>query len=152
RHRASTMSQAAMIIRPERSDDTAAPASYLYSHNILAGLPAECWRRLRREAKSVWLKEGDALFLVGDPADGCYWLRTGIVKASVASQRGDERILAILGPGSIVGELAFLDDRPRVVNVHALKDCQLLRIGNPALNACLREYPEAYDYLLRALT
>jgi CRP/FNR family cyclic AMP-dependent transcriptional regulator len=37
----------------------------------------------------------------------------GLLKASVAALNGGERILAILGPGSVVGELSMIDGAPR---------------------------------------
>ena len=40
-------------------------------------------------------------------------LTRGLLKVSIASPQGDERILTILGPGSIVGELAIIDGLPR---------------------------------------
>jgi CRP/FNR family transcriptional regulator len=39
------------------------------------------------------------------------------------------RILAILGPGAIVGELAVLDGLPRSASVLALRDSELLFIS-----------------------
>jgi CRP/FNR family transcriptional regulator, cyclic AMP receptor protein len=35
---------------------------------------------------------------------------------------GGERILAILGPGSVVGELSMIDSAPRSASVTALRD------------------------------
>ena len=54
------------------------------------------------------LKAGEALFMVGDSGDGCYRLEQGLLKVVITSPRGDNRILAVLGPGSIAGELALI--------------------------------------------
>jgi CRP/FNR family transcriptional regulator len=126
--------------------------SFLYSHNILSRLPAVWLERLQQGARRISIEEGEALFSRGDPADGCYWLRRGIVKVSVTSNRGEERILAFLGQGALLGEPALFDAKPRAVNVYAVTACHLEQIGRPALKSLLREHPEAYDHLLVSLT
>ena len=65
--------------------------------------------------------------------------------------RGDERILTILGPGSIVGELAIIDGGPRSATVVAIRDCKLSFISREAFVTCLREYPEIYSDLVSTL-
>ena len=65
--------------------------------------------------------------------------------------RGDERILTILGPGSIVGEHAIIDGGPRSATVVAIRDCKLSFISREAFVTCLREYPEIYSDLVSTL-
>ena len=79
---------------------------------LLSGLPPSFTGKLKAE-KTVNLRRGEMLFERGDPGDGCYWLQKGVLKVSVASASGEQRILAILGAGAIVGELAMLDGLPR---------------------------------------
>jgi CRP-like cAMP-binding protein len=50
----------------------------------------------------------DVLFVAGDAGNGCYRVEDGLVKVTMMSRAGVERILAFLGPGAIVG---VLDDR-----------------------------------------
>ena len=50
-------------------------------------------------------------------------MRSGAVKASVVARDGQERLLAILGPGALIGELALVDDEPRSATVTALRHC-----------------------------
>src|SRR2546425_4495948 len=71
------------------------------------------------------LEAGEALFLVGELGDGCYRLEKGLLKVLISSLLGKERILAILGPGAIVGELAIIDRGPRSASVFAVRHCEL---------------------------
>jgi CRP-like cAMP-binding protein len=57
------------------------------------------------------------LFLAGDSGDGCYRVEDGLLKVTMISQTGRERILALLGPGAIVGEMSMIDRLPRSANV-----------------------------------
>src|SRR6188508_2749269 len=92
----------------------------------LLGLPREYSDRLVASARPLVLQDGQILFRRGDAGDGCYWLETGTLKVVVASSSGEERILAVLGPGSIVGEFAVLDSLPRSATVVAMRPSRLL--------------------------
>jgi CRP/FNR family transcriptional regulator len=128
------------------------PPQFLYSYNILADLLAPHLERLRQGAKSVLLKGGDALFHLGDPADGCYWLRRGFLKIAVTSKRGEERLLALVGPGAIVGDLSLLDNLPRAVNCYALDEALVLHINTMDVRSCLSGIPDLHEFLVAVLT
>jgi CRP/FNR family cyclic AMP-dependent transcriptional regulator len=70
---------------------------------------------------------------------------------SIASPQGAERILAILGAGSIVGELAMLDGLPRSATVQALRGCRLTFLARSVFLEILRAHPEIYRHLLAVL-
>jgi CRP/FNR family transcriptional regulator, cyclic AMP receptor protein len=118
---------------------------------ILPSLPIQFSESVLANAKPQLLAEREVLFEAGDVADGCYWLEQGLLKVSIASPRGEERILTILGPGSIVGELAMIDGQPRSATVVAIQDSKLSFISREAFINCLREYPEIYIDLVSTL-
>ena len=84
------------------------------------------------------LVAGETLFRVGEDGDGCYRLDKGVLKVIITSPSGDERILGIIGPGSIVGELAIIDGRPRSAPVIAARDCDLSFISRAVFNEYTR--------------
>src|SRR5260370_6188818 len=127
------------------------PSGLLDSPNILAELPRQYSSLLLRNAKSVVLPQNNTLFQKGDPGDGCYWVQSGDLKVIVASERGEERILAVLGHGAIVGELAMIDNLPRSATVEAINESQLIFVSRKAFTECLRDHPEVYGYLVSAL-
>jgi CRP/FNR family transcriptional regulator, cyclic AMP receptor protein len=126
-------------------------AALFGSHNLLSGLPPEYSSRLLVNAPAIDLTKGQALFQIGAPADGCYWLNKGVLKVSITSNQGAERILAILGPGSIVGELALIDGLPRSASVQALRDSRLTFVSRNHFRECLRESPKLYALLVDTL-
>ena len=134
--------QQSMILHANRPSQSGIPS-------ILEGVPA--FRHLLSTAKHVSLKEGDVLFRQGAPGDGCYWLEAGILSVSIASNKGDERVLAVLGPGSIVGELAMLDGLPRSATVRAIRDCTLAFLARATFKAGLCRDPDTYRYLVDVL-
>ena len=88
----------------------------------LATLPPELSHGLFAKARPLSLAASRTLFVAGDDGDGCYRVEEGLLKASVSVATGGERILAILGPGSVVGELSMIDSAPRSASVTALRD------------------------------
>src|ERR1700746_3955958 len=92
---------------------------------ILSRLPEPLSAQLFAAAHPFHLPAGEALFAAGDSGDGCYRLERGLLKVIITSPRGEERILAILGPGEIAGELSIIDRQPRSASVVAIKECEL---------------------------
>jgi CRP/FNR family transcriptional regulator, cyclic AMP receptor protein len=91
------------------------------------------------------------LFVAGDEGDGCYRVEEGLLKASIAAPAGGERILAILGPGSVVGELSMIDRGPRSASVTALRDSKLSFVGRGAFEAFGQSRPELYRHIATLL-
>ena len=103
-------------------------------------------------AASHHLKAGESLFVAGEPGDACYRLEQGLLKVVVTSAGGEERILAMLGPGAIVGELAMLDGGQRSASVFAVRDCELSVISRAAFEERTIRHPEIYRHLINVLT
>src|SRR5262245_48192937 len=119
--------------------------------DLLSDLPEQLSSGLLANAKPVKLAADEILFLAGDPGDGCYRLNDGLLKVSMVSPTGAERILAILGPGSIVGDMAMIDGRPRSASVSALRDCKLSFVSRSAFEAVAEKNPMIYKHLLSLL-
>jgi CRP-like cAMP-binding protein len=126
-------------------------ASPLRPPDLLSDLPERLSASLLSGAKPVKLAADEILFLAGDPGDGCYRVDEGLLKVSMVSPTGAERILAILGPGSIVGDMAMIDGRPRSASVTALRDCKLRFVSRSAFEAIAAKQPEIYKHLLSLL-
>ncbi len=119
--------------------------------DLLSDLPEQLSSTILANAKPVKLSADEVLFLTGDPGDGCYRLEEGLLKVSMDSPSGAERILAILGPGAIVGDMAMIDGRPRSASVSALRDCKLSFVSRAAFEAIATKNPEIYKHLLSLL-
>jgi len=126
-------------------------ASPLRSADLLSDLPDRVSAGLLANARPVKLAADEVLFLAGDPGDGCYRLNEGLLKVSIVSPAGAERILAILGPGSLVGDMAMIDGRPRSASVSALRDCKLSFMSRASFEAVAEKNPEIYKHLLSLL-
>ncbi|WP_068318651.1 Crp/Fnr family transcriptional regulator [Polycladidibacter hongkongensis] len=103
---------------------------------------------LAAKAQELTLKAGTTLFEAGDPGNGCYAVLEGSLKVSVVSVDGSEQLLAVLGPQSLVGELALLDGRDRSATVTALKPTRLAFISKHNFYAFADANPQVYRDML----
>jgi CRP/FNR family transcriptional regulator, cyclic AMP receptor protein len=127
-------------------------AEYSTVDTLLSGAPTVLSAQLFDVvARLHQLKAGDVLFAAGDVGDGCYRLDKGLLKVMVTSTRGEERIVAILGPGALVGELAMIDRMPRSASVVALRDSMLRFISREAYEKRVLAHPETKQALLEIL-
>jgi CRP-like cAMP-binding protein len=119
--------------------------------SVLSGLPAELSRELFGKARPVTVTAEQMLFVTGDAGDGCYRVEEGLLKVSVVGSGGEERILAILGPGSFVGELSMIDGAPRSASVCALRDSKLSFVSRAAFEAYGQANPQVYRQVMMLL-
>jgi CRP/FNR family transcriptional regulator, cyclic AMP receptor protein len=122
--------------------------SVLPPENLFAELPTELSRRLK--APTTELAADQTLFIAGD-AGGCYRVENGLLKASVFGSGGSERILAIFGPGSMVGELLMIDGAPRSASVAALRPSRLSLVSRASFDALGRSNPDFYRLVMTLL-
>ena len=111
---------------------------------LFAELPQPLCALLFANAKLVHLAANEVLFVAEDTGDGCYRIEKGLLKVSMVSGSGAERIIAIFGTGAIVGELSVLDGLPRSATVLALRDSELLFVSK-AKSKIPRALPASFD-------
>ena len=84
--------------------------------------PAELFRH---ETDTLQLAPGDFLFREGDKDDKMYVLLEGEVDIFLG-----DFVLETAGPGSLLGEMALIDDTPRTANAVARKASRLAQIDS----------------------
>lgn len=90
---------------------------------IFSDLDGESLAEVASIAEELERGPGDEIIREGDVDDSLYVLVAGRVSVT----KGD-RVLAELGEGEVVGELALLDPAPRGASVRGISDVVLLRI------------------------
>ncbi len=127
------------------------PSGQLSRSVMSAVVPWGVRRAMLGAARPIRLWPRDILFHAGDAGDGCYFLRAGAVKASVVARDGQERLLAVLGPGSLIGELSLIDSAPRSATIAALKHCRLLHLSRSSFYRVADANPLVYRAALKIL-
>jgi CRP/FNR family cyclic AMP-dependent transcriptional regulator len=84
-----------------------------------------------------------ARLMAGDTrGDSVYIIRHGAVKVHVELEDGRDVIVAILGPGEIVGEMSMVDREVRSGSVVTLEPCVVFWIDREAFQTCLHTMPK----------
>ena len=118
---------------------------------LFAALDDEAAAALQASTVEVRLSKGQDLFLEGEPGDRMFVITEGKVKLGHTASDGRESLLAILGPGELLGELSLFDPGPRTATATALTDATLIALGHSALRPWLTGRPEVAEALLQAL-
>lgn len=64
----------------------------------------------------------------GDKGESAYIIEEGSVEIFIQREDGTEQTVGTRGPGSIIGEMAIIDNAPRTATVRAVQNCTLLEI------------------------
>jgi signal transduction histidine kinase len=103
---------------------------------LFSGLPEEDLQRLSSGVTEVRLDKGAELFREGDDGDAAYVIIEGeieIVKQAV----NREVLLAVQGPGTVIGEMALLHEAPRMASGRARTSTTLLEISRSSFDYVL---------------
>src|SRR5689334_17224838 len=95
---------------------------------------------------------GAALFHERQTADRVLVVLEGCVKLSSLSDSGKEVVLAIRGPGDLLGELAAIDGEPRSATATALEPVKAMSIAVSDFQRFLEHHPGVALKLLRVVT
>lgn len=93
---------------------------------------------------------GTILFRDGEAGSEMYVLKRGRVRI-FKEVRGEEKTLAMLGPGEFFGEMAILNDKPRTASAEVVEETDLLVIDGKTFGAMVVSNTEIAVRLIRKL-
>jgi CRP-like cAMP-binding protein len=94
---------------------------------------------------------GAALFLEGDPGGSVIIVHSGRVKVFATSDTGHHVLLAVRGPGDVLGDLSAIDGEPRSATGTALDTVEAQVIPAEQFRDFLARVPDAALVLLRVV-
>lgn len=74
-----------------------------------------------------------------DPGDCAYIIESGQVEILIEKDNGLVQSLGTRSAGSLIGEMALIDQKPRTATIKALEDCNLLEISAQDFNRRLTQ-------------
>jgi signal transduction histidine kinase len=104
---------------------------------------------LNRTGEPRRFAAGQIIFSAGEPGDGFYLIDRGLVEISASVAEGETRLLATIGPGDFLGEMAILDDGPRSATARAAVDTETTFHGRDELLQILEQHPRLALELIR---
>lgn len=93
---------------------------------------------------------GDVLFHEGEFGDVMFVIQSGAVRITKAIG-GDDKVLAVLGPGEFLGEMAILNGKPRTATATVVETTRCLVIDAKTLESMVARNAEIALRLIKKL-
>jgi CRP/FNR family cyclic AMP-dependent transcriptional regulator len=119
--------------------------------DILEPLPREEIERLRWRLPVFRLERGELCYAPGDPADRLFLLHEGRVRL-YKPVGGREFTLAVVGPGTVFGEMSLTGSSRQGAYAEALEPAEVSVLGKEDLRRLIREHPEVGIRLITLLS
>jgi len=104
------------------------------------------------QVKEITVLAGKSIFMDGSTATEAYFVLSGTVNIQKRNERGENRVIAVVGPGELFGEMALLDEPHRVATAQAASDCRLFVISSSQVAKLLTNVPQMGLWMLRVLS
>jgi len=111
-------------------------------HWLFVDLLDSEWADLAASARRLTVADGTLLFRRGDPTPGLHLVEEGAIKIYTLTGSGDERIIDILGPGELCGEMGVVDGGASTAWGEAWGDSRLWVIPADLAQRLLRTNPQ----------
>jgi CRP/FNR family transcriptional regulator, cyclic AMP receptor protein len=133
------------------TDEQLHAASLLRDIPLFSEIPAHHLRELARTARYLTFPAGAVIIREGEFEADLHVICAGRVDVVRGAERGDQVVLASLGPGEYFGELSLFDTGPRSATVVATERTETVVVGHFAMLRLVQVHPELALSLLRTL-
>ncbi len=109
--------------------------------SLFRGMPAQELERLASLLHERSFPAGAGVLTAEQPGEAVYVLLSGSVKVHLFTPDGAEMILAVLGPGEVVGEMSLADSLGRSASVTTLEESVFLWIDRTTFRTGIEGSP-----------
>jgi CRP/FNR family cyclic AMP-dependent transcriptional regulator len=110
-------------------------------HPLFGGVPPDELAALAELVRRAIVPPGTILISALMPRDAIYFILSGSVKVHLQRESGSEIILALLGPGDLVGEMSIVPGHGRSVHAVTRQETTLLWMERSAFERALEVAP-----------
>ena len=109
---------------------------FLKNVELFSDLSDDDLARITDELVEVHLAKGEVLFSEGEAGDMAYIIESGELEV-VKESSGRDVLLAVRGPGEVIGEMALLQDVPRTATVRARSETRVCALHKKEIDHLL---------------
>ena len=129
------------------------PAVVLLEKNpLFSRLSPQDLARVRGIAQELTFPANHNIFNEGDPGDGVYLVRDGLVEISVLGGPAGRYVFKEAGPGDLIGEMAVLENQPRSATAVARKETVLYFLPRDEVLDLVEEVPSVALAFLKEMS
>jgi len=115
---------------------------------VFEGLTEQDWGKVISHARAIKFVADELLLQAGETDDALYILVSGEVEVFNENSFGFVKRIALIGEGSVFGELAFFDNQPRSASIRATTNGEVLRISRQGFEQIAAWNPRLAQQLL----
>ena len=104
------------------------------------------WKLLQHTSNNISFAAGQVIFKQGDVGDFMYAVQEGEVEI-----RLHDKVVEIVEPGGILGELALIDNRPRAATAIARTDCKIVPIDENSFAYMVQQTPHFAIHVMEVM-
>uniref|UniRef100_A0A671NPU9 lysophospholipase n=1 Tax=Sinocyclocheilus anshuiensis TaxID=1608454 RepID=A0A671NPU9_9TELE len=97
------------------------------------------------------LEAGRAVYRQGDKSDSTFIVLSGRLRSVIMKDDGKKELAGEYGRGDLIGVVEALSHLNRATTVHAVRDSELAKLPEGALNSIKRKYPQVVTRLIHLL-
>lgn len=120
----------------------------VHEEPFLGSCSADEWELIQRHGDIVDFPAGATVIASGGLSRALLIVLSGTVEVTLVTGRRGRQRLAVLGPGSVLGDLAFLDGKPADASVVAREPTTFLRITIEQFDRLAAANPKLGLYVL----
>ena len=124
----------------------------LGSTKLFGGLAPNEFALVRSVVREISFTPSQQIFKEGDPGNGLYIVKSGLVQISAVLNAGERVVLTRLGPGELFGEMAVLDQNPRSATAMAEQQTEVYFISRDELLQLLECIPKLSACFVREIS
>lgn len=125
---------------------------FLVNLPLLKDLKRVAIMRLAAGTTEVDAERDMIVFRRGDPCSGVHVVVFGQIKLALETNRGDEKVVELVGPGMSFGEAAMFLGKPHIVSAAALTDSKLLHMTKEVVLNEVRRDPNFSQRVIENLS
>lgn len=126
--------------------------NFLANLSMFGQLDESAIERLAAGTTEVDAPRETLIFRRGDPCTGLYLLVFGQAKLSLETNRGDEKVVELIGPGMSFGEAAMFLEKPYLVTAETLTDSKLLHVVKDVVLNEVRGNPDFSQRVIEVIS
>ncbi len=123
----------------------------IFSKPLFEDFSEDEMQELLNFSKAARYESGEFLFKQGDSGNSIYIIFTGEVEISLINNNNEEVSFPVIGNGTVLGEIAFFDGKPRTASAKALNLLEVIIIHQDEFDVLENKNPRLAMKVLREL-
>lgn len=127
-------------------------SSCLQGVPIFQHLTEEELKQVQKIAKSKKFTKGAHVYQAGEETDKLFVVNSGQIKISRITEKGDEQVMRVLGPGDFMGELSLFSQLPMNDFAEATENTVVCMLEGSGLKDIMKDNPTIAFKILEELS